>query len=129
MRMIIEAPRMPGGGLADGAIMADSDTGKLYFLQRQSGGWVEFASILEDNEPDQLQRKQVEGPSIRKPVNPPANCPNCGAPVRGHSCEYCGTVFDWATYLEVERTRARNRPERGSSDSYLRGRTLSGRFV
>ena len=21
------------------------------------------------------------------------NCPNCGAPVRGKECEYCGTVF------------------------------------
>lgn len=23
-----------------------------------------------------------------------SNCPNCGAPVRGARCEYCGTVFD-----------------------------------
>ena len=21
------------------------------------------------------------------------NCPNCGAPIRGSRCEYCGTVF------------------------------------
>ena len=21
------------------------------------------------------------------------NCPNCGAPIRGESCEYCGTMF------------------------------------
>lgn len=21
------------------------------------------------------------------------NCPNCGAPIRGPECEYCGTVF------------------------------------
>lgn len=23
----------------------------------------------------------------------PQKCPNCGAPVRGRECEYCGTVF------------------------------------
>lgn len=22
------------------------------------------------------------------------NCPNCGAPVKGHTCEYCGTILD-----------------------------------
>ena len=22
------------------------------------------------------------------------NCPNCGAPIKGHKCEYCDTVFD-----------------------------------
>lgn len=21
------------------------------------------------------------------------NCPNCGAPISGSACEYCGTVF------------------------------------
>lgn len=21
------------------------------------------------------------------------NCPNCGAPIRGDECQYCGTVF------------------------------------
>lgn len=21
------------------------------------------------------------------------NCPNCGAPIQGHLCEYCGTIF------------------------------------
>ena len=23
-----------------------------------------------------------------------SNCPNCGAPIIGNKCEYCGTVFD-----------------------------------
>lgn len=23
-----------------------------------------------------------------------ANCPNCGAPIAGPFCEYCGTIFD-----------------------------------
>jgi methionyl-tRNA synthetase len=22
------------------------------------------------------------------------NCPNCGAPVKSHTCEYCGTILD-----------------------------------
>lgn len=33
-----------------------------------------------------LSDKQVE--------SKPTNCPNCGAPIRGYECEYCGTVFD-----------------------------------
>ncbi len=24
----------------------------------------------------------------------PTNCPNCGAPLSGSKCEYCGTVFE-----------------------------------
>ena len=29
------------------------------------------------------------------------NCPNCGAPITGHKCEYCGAViFDFAA-LEI----------------------------
>ena len=31
------------------------------------------------------------------------NCPNCGAPVRGSKCEYCGTVLDWGEYKAAER--------------------------
>ena len=22
------------------------------------------------------------------------NCPNCGAPIKSHTCEYCGTILD-----------------------------------
>lgn len=22
------------------------------------------------------------------------NCPNCGAPIKGRECKYCGTIFD-----------------------------------
>ena len=25
----------------------------------------------------------------------PTNCPNCGAPITGPKCEYCGTVFNY----------------------------------
>lgn len=25
------------------------------------------------------------------------NCPNCGAPITGEKCEYCGTVFNAET--------------------------------
>ena len=31
------------------------------------------------------------------------NCPNCGAPVRGAECEYCGTYFGVKTsYVKLE---------------------------
>lgn len=29
------------------------------------------------------------------------NCPNCGAPITGDVCEYCGTVFKKAVNYEV----------------------------
>ncbi len=29
------------------------------------------------------------------------NCPNCGAPVRGSDCEYCGTVFSIGNDVDV----------------------------
>lgn len=29
------------------------------------------------------------------------NCPNCGAPITGEKCEYCGTVFEEKT-LETQ---------------------------
>lgn len=32
-------------------------------------------------------------PSDFKKLDLPLNCPNCGAPIHGRSCEYCGTIF------------------------------------
>lgn len=31
------------------------------------------------------------------------NCPNCGAPITGDKCEYCGTVFRIKEHKEVTR--------------------------
>ncbi len=31
----------------------------------------------------------------------PRMCPNCGAPVRGRECEYCGTVFSTGNDVNV----------------------------
>lgn len=33
------------------------------------------------------------------------NCPNCGAPITGVQCEYCGTVFYDFTTMEVGKTQ------------------------
>jgi len=30
------------------------------------------------------------------------NCPNCGAPINGHVCEYCGTRFPFLLGSENE---------------------------
>ena len=36
------------------------------------------------------------------------NCPNCGAPIRGCECEYCGTMFyDFATLDQNKPTYVR----------------------
>lgn len=32
------------------------------------------------------------------------NCPNCGAPITGYKCEYCGTVFYDFADLETGQT-------------------------
>lgn len=31
------------------------------------------------------------------------NCPNCGAPITGDKCEYCGTLFRIKVHKEVAR--------------------------
>ena len=31
---------------------------------------------------------------IHRDISVQTNCPNCGAPITSHKCEYCGTVFD-----------------------------------
>ena len=41
------------------------------------------------------------------------NCPNCGAPIAGTKCEYCGTVFnknvkEARTLLELENECIKN---------------------
>lgn len=34
------------------------------------------------------------------------NCPNCGAPIRGLVCEYCGTVFDRSSEVTLHSDEA-----------------------
>ena len=33
------------------------------------------------------------------------NCPNCGAPITGDKCEYCGTVFRMPDFQEIREKR------------------------
>ena len=30
------------------------------------------------------------------------NCPNCGAPITGNQCEYCGTLFELKTTRKAD---------------------------
>ena len=42
------------------------------------------------------------------------NCPNCGAPVTGGRCEYCGTLFlDFGALSTEKPTYIRIRTEKG----------------
>lgn len=34
------------------------------------------------------------------------SCPNCGAPIRGPVCEYCGTVFDRSSEVTLHSDKA-----------------------
>lgn len=48
-----------------------------------------FKKLNEMRESISLKPVQVQKPSVKRF----GNCPNCGAPITGDSCEYCGTVF------------------------------------
>lgn len=38
-------------------------------------------------------------------TKPPTNCRNCGAPLHGFVCEYCGTAYgDEQLYVKVDTT-------------------------
>lgn len=36
------------------------------------------------------------------------NCPNCGAPIVGPSCEYCGTIFDLDYLTQISKRRSKS---------------------
>ena len=33
------------------------------------------------------------------------NCPNCGAPINGNICSYCGTVFYNQDYIDIRKAQ------------------------
>ena len=37
--------------------------------------------------------EQLKGAKMKRIKNNVLNCPNCGAPITGMKCEYCGTMF------------------------------------
>lgn len=37
--------------------------------------------------------EQLIGAKMKRIKNSVLNCPNCGAPITGTKCEYCGTMF------------------------------------
>lgn len=57
-----------------GDIVYCTDTHKM--MLNYSSGWIQLAST-ED----------------RPQVAVPTNCKNCGAPLHGRKCEYCGTEY------------------------------------
>lgn len=34
------------------------------------------------------------------------NCPNCGAPISGHVCKYCGSVLDSQAEFKIQMLKA-----------------------
>ena len=58
---------------------------------------------------------EIRGLHSLEPISPPKkeehlyNCPNCGAPITGDHCEYCGTMFR-DREEDVEILYADNRP-------------------
>ena len=45
------------------------------------------------------------------------NCPNCGAPITGHVCEYCGSVFEFHGARENALADARRELVRAQCDA------------
>lgn len=41
-----------------------------------------------------LRELIADAQPIHRDIPVQTNCPNCGAPITSHKCEYCGTVFD-----------------------------------
>lgn len=37
-----------------------------------------------------------------RPHKHPTNCRNCGAPLRGSVCEYCGTYYGGQVFMKVD---------------------------
>jgi predicted amidophosphoribosyltransferase len=50
---------------------------------------VGFADALETN-PLKQHKRDTEYNATKKPIQ----CTQCGAPLDGHKCEYCGSVYE-----------------------------------
>lgn len=48
-----------------------------------------------------IKLRNPERYTVEQGLLSPLNCPNCGAPVRGMECEYCGTVFSFGNDVDV----------------------------
>lgn len=42
---------------------------------------------------DRIIRDEIDSYKKGRAIFSTTNCPNCGAPITGRNCEYCGTVF------------------------------------
>lgn len=67
--------------VCDGSVFLDVDTGNTYSFDASRAIWSELAT----------KKQETAARDDTRLI--PRMCPNCGAPVRGTECEYCGTVF------------------------------------
>lgn len=71
-------PRMPEAKI--GTLYFDKDTNKMWMLNSEKK-WVCMVNYGEYKT------------TAAKDIKDIANCRNCGAPIRGYRCEYCGTAY------------------------------------
>ena len=71
-------PSIPNAPI--GALYFDKHTNKMWMLNSEKK-WVHMANYGEYKSTAAKDNKNI------------TNCRNCGAPVRSHICEYCGTVY------------------------------------
>lgn len=43
---------------------------------------------------DRIIRDEIDSYKRGRTIFSMTNCPNCGAPITSHQCEYCGTMFN-----------------------------------
>ena len=46
---------------------------------------------------DRIIRADIDSYKRGRTIFSTTNCPNCGAPITGLQCEYCGTMFSFST--------------------------------
>ena len=94
-----------GATVADRCHYLNTDTGELYEYHAEDGQWhlmgdlekpKTVGDILDEmrRSQEEIMKKLLESmrhPSSEKPIA--LKCPNCGAPLRSHKCEYCDSEF------------------------------------
>lgn len=74
-----------------GSLFLEVDTQALYCWNSKCWTLQDTLNRMIEGEIKEAKKLIDDAPEISIPK--PLLCPNCGAPLHGHICEYCGTEF------------------------------------
>lgn len=84
------------GDIPNGSLFLEIDTQALYCWNSKCWTLQDTLNrMIEEEIKDAKKLSNID--SIPKPLS----CPNCGAPLHGHKCEYCDTEFIFTTKSEL----------------------------